>query len=105
MRMEFLSMSETFSQIKEPIGLWPRCCGLQVHKNRKKERRNQKEPKASGIELSMRMRVELSSVALACDKTGVSDRAASLITSAALKDLDLISEGNNSLTSDRMKIR
>ncbi|KAL3283214.1 hypothetical protein HHI36_006363 [Cryptolaemus montrouzieri] len=47
-----------------------------------------KEPKASGIELSMEMRVELPPVALTCDKTSVSHRAASLIASVVSKDFD-----------------
>ncbi|KAL3283080.1 hypothetical protein HHI36_006237 [Cryptolaemus montrouzieri] len=51
------------------------------------------------------MRVKFPSVALACDRTGISDRIAPLIASAVLKDLGSISDGNDSLRIDIMKIR
>lgn len=51
------------------------------------------------------MRVKLPTVASACDRTGVSDRAAAAIASAVLKDVGIITEDNKSKVIDRMKIR
>uniref|UniRef100_A0A6P7G809 Uncharacterized protein LOC114334779 n=1 Tax=Diabrotica virgifera virgifera TaxID=50390 RepID=A0A6P7G809_DIAVI len=51
------------------------------------------------------MRLELPSVALACDRTGVSDRAAAIIVNAVLEDTGVISKGNATMTIDRTKIR
>lgn len=51
------------------------------------------------------MRLKLPSVALACDRTGVSDRAAALIANAVLEDLGMVSKDNSAMTIDRMKIR
>ncbi|KAK5648348.1 hypothetical protein RI129_003240 [Pyrocoelia pectoralis] len=51
------------------------------------------------------MRVKLPSVALACDRTGVSDRAAAIIVNAVLEDAGVLSKANATMTIDRMKIR
>ena len=47
----------------------------------------------------------LKKLASACDKTGVSDRAAVLIVSLVLHDKDCCSTTNDSLIIDRSKIR
>jgi hypothetical protein len=49
-------------------------------------------------------RAKLSLFALACDRTGVSDRAAALITSSILKDLSSIEDGECKIV-DRSKVR
>ena len=51
------------------------------------------------------MRVKLPSVALACDRTGVSDRAAAIIANAVLEDIGLVSKSRSSQVVARMKIR
>jgi hypothetical protein len=53
-------------------------------------------------------RAKLSHFALACDRTGVSDRAAALITSSILKDLSSVEDGEGKTTTvvvDRSKVR
>lgn len=49
--------------------------------------------------------MKLPVLAIACDRTGVSDRTAAIIFSAVLKDVGLLSETNPTMTIDRMKIR
>ena len=44
-------------------------------------------------------------LAIACDRTGVWDRAAAMISSAVLEDVGLLSKTNPTMTIDRMKIR
>jgi hypothetical protein len=51
------------------------------------------------------MRLKLPALATACDKTGVSDRAAAMISSAVIEDVGLLSKTNPTMTIDRMKIR
>ena len=51
------------------------------------------------------MRVKLSSVASACDRHGLSDRAAASIASAVLQDVGIIHDGDVSQVVDRSKIR
>jgi hypothetical protein len=51
-------------------------------------------------------RIKLSEFALACDRTGVSDRAAALLTSAIISDITPINkDGEPSLVFDRSKVR
>ena len=45
------------------------------------------------------------SLALACDRTGVSDRAAAIIASSVLKDVGIISSNDTSGVIDRSKLR
>lgn len=47
----------------------------------------------------------LSDVAEACDRSGLSDRSASLLVNAVLKDFNLVSDKDPSLVIDRSKIR
>uniref|UniRef100_A0A8D8THB2 Uncharacterized protein n=1 Tax=Cacopsylla melanoneura TaxID=428564 RepID=A0A8D8THB2_9HEMI len=49
--------------------------------------------------------VTLPSLALVCDRTGVSDRAAAMIASSALKDFGVITHEEKSLVVDRNKVR
>lgn len=51
------------------------------------------------------MRQRLENLATACDRTGVSDRSASIIASAVLQDVGLISEQDTSKVIDRSKLR
>lgn len=51
------------------------------------------------------MRTKLPNVAQACDRTGVSDRSASFIINAALKDMGIITTDDSSKVVDRSKIR
>lgn len=51
------------------------------------------------------MRVKLPSLASACDRTGVSDRAAATVASAVLQDLGIISDADKTNVIDRMKVR
>lgn len=50
-------------------------------------------------------RLNLPSLALACDRTGVSDRAAAIIASSVLKDVGIISSNDTSGVIDRSKLR
>ena len=50
-------------------------------------------------------KVNLSSFSLACDRTGVSDRAASIIASSVLADFGVINEDDQSEVIDRSKVR
>lgn len=54
---------------------------------------------------SLRIRQKLPCLAMACDRTGVSDRTAALIASAALEDFGIISKQDAAQVIDRMKIR
>ena len=49
--------------------------------------------------------LKLPSVALACDRTGTSDRVASMIASATLTDAGIINESDKSKVIDRSKVR
>ncbi|XP_031339102.1 uncharacterized protein LOC116167737 isoform X2 [Photinus pyralis] len=51
------------------------------------------------------MRLRLKNLAAVCDRAGVSDRSGSLIASALLKDLDIISQKDKSKIIDRSKLR
>lgn len=51
------------------------------------------------------MRINLPSLALACDRTGVSDRSAAIIASAVLKDVGIITSNDQSYVVDRSKVR
>lgn len=51
------------------------------------------------------MRIKLPSLAIACDRTGVSDRAAAIIANAVLEDIGALSKDKSAMTIDRMKIR
>lgn len=49
--------------------------------------------------------LDLSNVAEACDRSGISDRNASLLVNAVLKDFNLVSDEDPSLIIDRSKMR
>jgi len=51
------------------------------------------------------MRLELPALALACDRTGISDRTAATIASAILQDVGIIKTDDTQHVIDRMKIR
>lgn len=53
----------------------------------------------------MAMTVRLPSLAKACDRTGVSDRAAAIIASSVLQDMGIVSPNDTSKVIDRSKIR
>lgn len=63
------------------------------------------KPTPTRIAKGNQMRVKLPSVALACDRHGLSDRAAASITSAVLQDIGVVHEGDASHVIDRSKIR
>lgn len=44
-------------------------------------------------------------MARACDRIGISDRAAAIIVSSTLQDLGIVSPNHSSLVVDRSKIR
>ena len=50
------------------------------------------------------MRIKLPSLAQACDRTGVSDRAAAIIVSATLRDMGIVTTEDSSKIVDRSKI-
>ena len=54
---------------------------------------------------SKQMRVNLPSLALACDRHGVSDRAAAGIASAVLQDVGIIHQDDATKVIDRNKVR
>ncbi|XP_050527619.1 uncharacterized protein LOC126897791 [Daktulosphaira vitifoliae] len=51
------------------------------------------------------MRLKLPALALACDRTGISDGSAAKIASAVLQDIGIISVDNKNSVVDRMKVR
>jgi hypothetical protein len=51
------------------------------------------------------MRMRMPSLAVACDRTGVSDRSAAMIASAVLQDVGIINEEDTNLVVDRSKVR
>lgn len=51
------------------------------------------------------MTVRLPSLAKACDRTGISDRAAAIIASSVLQDMRIVSPNDTSKVIDRSKIR
>lgn len=51
------------------------------------------------------MRTKLPNTAQACDRTGMSDRSASILINAGLKDMGIITEDESSKVVDRCKIR
>ena len=59
-----------------------------------------KTPKAN-----KQMRLSLPTVATACDRHGLSDRAASSLATAVLQDMGIVSQGNKSQVIDRSKVR
>ena len=54
---------------------------------------------------SKQMRVNLPSLTLACDRTGVSDRSAAIIASAVLQDFGVVTSDDKSFVVDRSKVR
>jgi len=54
---------------------------------------------------SSKKSIQLDSFAEVCDRVGVSDRNAALLSSSLLEDVDLVSEENKEGTIDRNKIR
>lgn len=55
--------------------------------------------------INAQMRMQLTCLAKACDRTGVSDRTAATIASAVLEDVGIIKESDKDHVIDRMKIR
>lgn len=51
------------------------------------------------------MRLKLPALAMACDRTGISDRSAATIASAILQDVGIISIDTKNNVVDRMKVR
>ena len=51
------------------------------------------------------MRLSLPTLATACDRHGVSDRAAASLGTAVLQDMQVINQGNKSQVIDRSKVR
>ena len=61
-------------------------------------------PTSSSIKNSQ-MRLKLPALAMACDRTGISDRSAATIASAILQDVGIISVDTKKNVIDRMKVR
>ena len=55
--------------------------------------------------LSSRNMAPLPNLALACDRTGVSNRSAAIISSAILEDIGLINSSDSSCVVDRSKLK
>jgi len=51
------------------------------------------------------MRLKLPALAMACDRTGISNRSAATIASAILQDVGIISIDTKKNVIDRMKVR
>lgn len=51
------------------------------------------------------MRISLPNLAVACDRTGVSDRSAAIIASSVLHDIGIVSKDTQSKVIDRSKLR
>lgn len=71
-------------------------------------RSNHKKPeelKQIALPPQKKKRLNFPSLALACDRTGVSDRAAAIIASSVLKDVGIISSNDPSGVIDRSKLR
>lgn len=66
---------------------------------------NVQEPMLEDDGTLKQMRINLPSVVLACDYTGVSDKSAATITSAILQDLRIIGPKDKSFVVNRSKIR
>ncbi|XP_060801595.1 uncharacterized protein LOC132902031 [Amyelois transitella] len=62
-------------------------------------------PKQTAAPPTKKKRLNLPSLALACDRTGVSDRAAAIIASSVLKDVGIITSKDPSAVIDRSKLR
>ena len=62
---------------------------------------NKKNPKLNDTQ----MRVKLPSLAIACDRHGVSDRATAGIVSAVLQDFGIIHSDDKTKVIDRSKVR
>lgn len=65
----------------------------------------QKTERQRSTSIVPQMRTRLPNLAKACDRTGISDRAAAIITSSVLKDLGLITETDGEKVIDRNKVR
>lgn len=69
------------------------------------EGKNVANASVAGIQPMKQTRMQLSNVAQACDRTGVSDRAAAILVSAAFKDMGVITKSDTSCVIDRSKVR
>lgn len=67
--------------------------------------KNPEQVKHKASPPNKKKRLNLTSLALACDRTGVSDRAAAIIASSVLKDVGIISSNDPSHIIDRSKLR
>ncbi|KAF2893510.1 hypothetical protein ILUMI_12664 [Ignelater luminosus] len=56
------------------------------------QRQEIEEQEESIIPTSPQMRIKFPTLALACDRTGVSDKTAAVLVSAALKDLKVVTK-------------
>nr|CAI5841856.1 unnamed protein product [Callosobruchus analis] len=61
--------------------------------------------KALDAPSTSQMRINIKKLALVCDRTGVSDRAAAMLASAVLHDVGIITKDDKSQVIDRSKIR
>lgn len=60
---------------------------------------------ALAIPSTSQMRVNINKLAVVCDRTGISDRAAAMLSSAVLQDVGIITLEDQSKVIDRSKIR
>lgn len=66
---------------------------------------NNRSLKSIGEHSNSKGSIKLSSFAESCDRTGVSDRVAALLSSSILQDLGMITEENDASVIDRSKVR
>lgn len=62
-------------------------------------------PDKASTSKTNQMRIHLPNLAVACDRTGVSDRAAAIIVSAVLQDIGVVAPDNQTQIIDRSKLR
>lgn len=62
-------------------------------------------PKHKSSTVCSKNKIAFSNVAMACDRIGISDRAAAIIVSSTLQDLGIVSSTDSSMVVDRNKIR
>ena len=78
---------------------------LPVSRKRKTTELIVEEMQSTSSDFKKRSKPHISNLALACERTGVSDRSAALIASSVLEDFGVITHEEKSHVIDRSKIR
>lgn len=79
--------------------------GMTKNQDRTTTQGSEHPSSSKGLKVLYNTGLKLTNLAEACDRVGVSDRSASLITNAVLKDLGLITKEDTTKIIDRSKIR